>query len=463
MNSIRSNLIAALIGAMFAAMFFGGWATYSAAHNEASDLFDYQLQQIALSLRDQTFQGSAEALANDESLDYVIRVWNQTGLTIYSSRRHQSMPELTRLGYSTADSNEGEWRIFAIQHHGMTIAVAQPMRVRNQLATDAAWRTLKPFLLLLPALALICWVLVSRSLKPLALLAHSLTTRSPESLDPLPAPDVPDEVAPLVGSLNDLLARLKVARDAQRAFVADAAHELRSPLTALQLQLQLVERAESDAARSAALADLKNGLQRTTHAVQQMLTLARQEPGAAEYAVAPVSLATLVRAVVVDHERLAEAEQIDLGVTDCDESAVVRGDADALRILLSNLVGNALRYTPAGGCVDVACGQDEAGAFLEVVDTGPGIPAAERDRVFDRFYRRHGEGQLESGGKSGSGLGLSIVQTIAGRHGASVMLADARPEADAPGLRVTVRFPAAVADDHAMGEVSANANRASGS
>ena len=127
MNSIRSNLIAALIGAMFAAMFFGGWATYSVAHNEASDLFDYQLQQIALSLRDQTFQGSAEALANDESLDYVIRVWNQTGLTIYSSRRHQSMPELTRLGYSTADSSEGEWRIFAIQHHGMTIAVAQPM------------------------------------------------------------------------------------------------------------------------------------------------------------------------------------------------------------------------------------------------------------------------------------------------------------------------------------------------
>ena len=437
MNSIRSNLIAALIGAMVAAMFVGGWATYSAAHNEASDLFDYQLQQIALSLRDQTFQGSAEALANDESLDYVIRVWNQTGLTIYSSRRHQSMPELTRLGYSTADSDEGKWRIFAIQHHGMTIAVAQPMRVRDQLATDAAWRTLKPFLLLLPALALIFWVLVSRGLRPLSHLAQSLTARSPESLESIQGLAVPDEVEPLVASLNNLLTRLKVARDAQRAFVADAAHELRSPLTALQLQVQLVERADSESARNAALADLKNGLQRTTHTVQQLLTLARQEPGAAEYTMAPVSLAALVRSLVVDHQRLAEAQQLDLGVTDADENAIVQGDADALRILLANLVGNALRYTPAGGRVDVACRKGEGCAFLEVADTGPGIPASERERVFDRFYRRGSEGVAADGGKSGSGLGLSIVRTIADRHGAEVRLSDG----ESGGLRVRVRFP----------------------
>ena len=437
MNSIRSNLIAALIGAMVAAMFFGGWATYSAAHNEASDLFDYQLQQIALSLRDQTFQGSAEALANDESLDYVIRVWNQTGLTVYSSRRHQSMPELTRLGYSNADSDEGKWRIFAIQHHGMTIAVAQPMRVRDQLATDAAWRTLKPFLLLLPALALIFWVLVSRGLRPLSHLAQSLTARSPESLESIQGLAVPDEVEPLVASLNNLLTRLKVARDAQRAFVADAAHELRSPLTALQLQVQLVERADSESARNAALADLKNGLQRTTHTVQQLLTLARQEPGAAEYTMVPVSLAALVRSLVVDHQRLAEAQQLDLGVTDADENAIVQGDADALRILLANLVGNALRYTPAGGRVDVACRKGEGCAFLEVADTGPGIPASERERVFDRFYRRGSEGVAADGGKSGSGLGLSIVRTIADRHGAEVRLSDG----ESGGLRVRVRFP----------------------
>jgi two-component system OmpR family sensor kinase len=144
---------------------------------------------------------------------------------------------------------------------------------------------------------------------------------------------------------------------------------------------------------------------------------------------------------VVDHERLAEAQEIDLGVTEADEAAVVQGDAEALRILLANLVGNALRYTPAGGRVDVACGQNDNGTFIEVVDSGPGIPAIERERVFDRFYRRHGEEGLGSGGKSGSGLGLSIVRTIADRHGATVALSDARRGDASSGLRVTVLFP----------------------
>ena len=145
MRSIRRNLLVALLGAMFVVMMLGGWATYRAARDEAGVLFDYQLRQIALSLRDQTFQGSAEALVNDESLDYVIRVWNRNGLTMYFSRPHQSWPELTKLGYSSVDTREGEWRVFATQFHGLTIAVAQPMRVRNQLAADAAWSTLKPF------------------------------------------------------------------------------------------------------------------------------------------------------------------------------------------------------------------------------------------------------------------------------------------------------------------------------
>ena len=337
MNSIRKSLLFALLAAMCVVMLLGGWATYSAAKNEAGALFDYQLQQIALSLRDQTFRGPAEALASDERLDYVIRVWDRNGLAIYYSQPNQQLPELTRLGYSTASTGEGEWRFFAIQHHGLTIAVAQTMRVRHQLAASAAWSTLKPFFVLLPVLGLLVWVLVSRGLQPLARLAHSVQTRTPESLEPLPEGSVPDEAKPLVISLNDLLSRLKLALNAQRAFVADAAHELRTPLTALQLQLQLVERAGSAGEREAALGELKSGLQRATHAVQQLLTLARQEPGAAEYRLAPVGLAELVRRSVVAHERFAEAKTIDLGATEIDEAAVVSGDAEALRILLDNL------------------------------------------------------------------------------------------------------------------------------
>ncbi len=432
MNSIRRNLVLALLATMCAAMLLGGWATYKAARDEAGMLFDYHLEQIALSLRDQRFEGSAEALASDESLDYVIRVWDQNGLTVFFSRPHYILPELTRLGFSTTQTSEEDWRLYAIQYHGQTIAVAQPMRVRDRLAAGAALRTLKPFLVLLPALALLIWWMVGRGLRPLGRLAESVQVRTADSLEPLPGDGVPEEVRPLVDSLNDLLIRLKAALDAQRAFVADAAHELRTPLTALQLQTQLVERAPSDDQRSAALRELKNGLQRATHTVQQMLTLARQEPGATESSFSEVGLALLVREGVIEYSRLADARGIDLGVVDAEESAVVAGDAGALKILLSNLIGNALRYTPRGGRVDVSCRVVDGCAFLEVADTGPGIPVEERGRVFDRFYRRG----VEPDAESGSGLGLAIVATIARRHGAAVQLLDS----DSGGLLVRTVF-----------------------
>lgn len=432
MNSIRRNLLLALLGTLCFAMLLGGWATYQAARDEAGELFDYHLEQIALSLRDQRFEGSTEALASDERLDYVIRVWDQNGLTVFFSRPHYTLPELTRLGYSTTETGEGAWRLYAIQYHGQTIAVAQPMRVRDQLAAGAALRTLKPFLILLPVLGLLIWWMVGRGLRPLGRLAQSVQARTPDSLTPLPAEGVPEEVRPLVDSLNDLLTRLKTALDAQRAFVADAAHELRTPLTALQLQTQLVERSIADDERRAALGELKNGLQRATHTVQQMLTLARQEPGAVESSFAEVSLAQLVREGVTEHSRLADARGIDLGVVNADEAALVSGDAGALKILLSNLIGNALRYTPQGGRVDVSCSVEDGRAVLDVADNGPGIPAEERERVFDRFYRRGGE----ASGEAGSGLGLAIVRTIALRHGATVHLTDS----ESGGLLVRVFF-----------------------
>ena len=433
MKSIRRNLLFALLAAMCVVMFLGAWATYRAAHDEAGTLFDYHLKQIALSVRNQTFQGSAGALAGDESMDFVIRVWDQNGLTVYFSRTYQDLPDLTQLGYSTAETSEGQWRVFATQYRGQTIAVAQPMRVRQQLAADSAWHTLKPFFVLLPVLGLLIWIVVSRGLQPLARIAQSVQDRTPNSLEPLSADDVPEEIQPLVFSLNDLLARLKTALDAQRAFVADAAHELRTPLTALQLQVQLVERALSEGARQSALGELKNGLQRTTHAVQQLLTLARQEPGAAEYRLGRQSLADLARQAVIDHALLAEDKGVDLGLAASDEAAVVQGDADALRILLDNLVSNALRYTPMGGRVDVACACSAESAYLEVNDSGPGIPAEERERVFDRFYRRGGD----VGSETGSGLGLAIVRSIANQHKARISLSDS----ESGGLRVRVDFP----------------------
>lgn len=436
MRSIRRNLLLALLGAMGIVMLVGAVFTYRAAREEVNEIFDYHLRQIALSVRDQAFLNAPPAaISGGEDFDFVIRVWDRSGLTVYYSRPHRALPDLARLGFSTVDTPDGAWRVFAVQHRDETIEVAQPLAVRREQAAAAALRTLTPFLLLLPALGALIWVIVSRGLRPLTRIAQSVVARTPSSLDPLREDAAPAEVQPLVLALNDLLKRLQSALEAQRAFIADAAHELRTPLAALQLQVQLVERAASDGERAAAIAELKGGLQRAIHSVQQLLTLARQEPGAGDDPFAPVSLAEVARRVVAELDSLAAARQIDLGFSGTGEAAVVSGSAEALRIMTTNLVSNAVRHTPQGGRIDVGVGLEDGRPFLDVADTGPGIPAAERERVFDRFYRRS---TSAGAGEVGSGLGLAIVRTIAERHGAAVSLGDA----DGGGLRAHVRFPA---------------------
>lgn len=433
MNSIRRKLLLTLIGALSVVMAIGAWATYSAAWDEANTIFDYHLEQIALSVRNQTFQGGPETLAGEESFEFVIRVWDRNGLGIYYSRPHRVLPDVARLGYATENTSEGAWRVFALQYRGQTIAVAQPMSVRTRLAARAALHTMIPFIVLLPLAALLIWLLVSRELRPLTDLARSVSQRTPDALDPISENGVPAEARPLVRSLNDLLARLQGAMQAQRDFIADAAHELRTPLTALQLQAQLLERASDGAGRTAAMADLKQGLERSIHVVRQLLTLARQEPGASTPPVASVALNDLLHQSVTASANSAAARNIDLGVAASDPAACVTGNAEALRTLLDNLVGNAVRYTPAGGRIDVSCGSADGRAWLEVTDNGPGIPAAERERVFDRFYRRSEQDA------AGSGLGLAIVRAIADKHRATIQLTDA----PGGGLRVRVEFPQA--------------------
>lgn len=430
MNSIRRKLLLTLIGALSVVMVIGAWATYSAAREEANAIFDYHLEQIALSLRNQTFQGGTEALVGEESFEFVIRIWDRNGLEIYYSRPNRELPGVARLGYATERTRDGAWRVFALQYRGLTIAVAQPMSVRARLAASAALHTMIPFIVLLPLVALLIWLVVSRELRPLTELARSVSRRTPDALDPISENGVPAEAWPLVRSLNDLLARLQTALQTQRDFIADAAHELRTPLTALQLQAQLLERASDDNDRAAAMADLKLGLERSIHVVRQLLTLARQEPGASEPAFAPVALGDLANDSVAAHAGSAAAKAIDLGVANSDPAARLSGNADALRTLLDNLIGNALRYTPAGGRIDVSCGCSGEHTWLEVADNGPGIPIAERERVFDRFYRRSGQDV------AGSGLGLAIVRAIADKHGARIELADA----PGGGLRVRVEF-----------------------
>jgi len=351
---------------------------------------------------------------------------------MFYSRPNLAIPMRPRPGFSNMDWNGQSWRVYTQLDGLRIIQVAHPLSLRREMAADLARRAVVPLAALLPLLALGIWIIVGRALRPLSIISGALRMRTPSALQPLPQQDLPEELGPLVGSLNDLLERLNHALEARRQFVADAAHELRSPLTAVQLQLQLVKRAESAGERATALERLEQGVQRSTRLVQQLLTLARQDPQAPEEPYEPVDLAHLAQEVVADFEPLAQRAGLSLAV-EIGTPAQVRGNRDSLRVMLGNLVDNAIRYTPRGGGVTLRVQSEKGAAVLEVEDTGPGIPADQRARVFDRFYRVPGQ---DSGGE-GSGLGLSIVKRVVERHGGQIALDAGRRGA---GLRVTIRF-----------------------
>jgi two-component system OmpR family sensor kinase len=387
MTSIRRQLLVLLLAAVLLAGVAASGATFHQARREADRLFDYHLRQLALSLTDAPFEEAdiLGTLDEEAEFDFVIQVWDAEGVRLYSSRPHTPLRERTQSGYGMVTTQEGVWRIYTAQERGLTVQVAQPRKVRNRLAAELALRTLTPLLLILPLLGAAIWLIVGRGLRPLDRLSHDVASRNPDALTPVSETALPAELKPLGHALNELLARLGLAMRTQRQFVADAAHELRTPLTALQLQVQLAQRARSDEERTAAFASLEGGLKRATHLVQQLLTLARQEPEAADEPSTVIDLAALSAQVVAEYALLAAARGIDLGLARSDPARVLGHEA-GLRALLTNLVDNAIRYTPGGGQVDVTVRHEHDRVVVAVRDTGPGIPAHERERVFDRFY-----------------------------------------------------------------------------
>jgi len=428
-SSIRRTLLAGLLATAVLAAVLLAVAVYRSAYDQANELFDYQLQQMGVALRDRIFEGRGAAAIDGD--DFLIQVWRVDGSVAFVSSARVVPPVLAPRGLSTVASSEGDWRVYRIDAQDQIVQVAQPMSLRRDRAARSAARVLLPVVVALPILAVLIWLVVGRGLAPLTDLARSLAARGPRALAPLPEGGLPAELRPLVASLNGLLARLEQALERERGFIADAAHELRTPLTAVGLQVQVLERVPDGSQRSEALARLKAGVERAVRLVGQLLDLARQD-AAAERPQVRVDLAALAREVVVEQSDHAVARGIDLGLD--AGAAQAQGDPHALRVALGNLVDNAIRYTPSGGKVDVRVGTEDGAAVVEVIDTGPGIPPAERERVFERF--RRGEGAA----RTGSGLGLAIVREIAGRHGAAVELAD---RAGGTGLRARLRFASA--------------------
>ncbi|MFG6442029.1 ATP-binding protein [Roseateles sp. LKC17W] len=433
LSTLRGRLFAllAVLGAVTAAAVAG--ATYVSVRAEADQLFDYQLRQTALSLRDQGRVAPDEAAAlADPGLDYVVQIWSVQGLELYSSRPQgmtEPLPARAVLGYSNLRLGGQDWRVFSAATPLRVVQVAQPLAVRQKLAALAALRSVVPVAVALPLVAAAMWWLIGVSLAPLARVTHAAKARGATALDALPTAGLPGEVAPLVDAFNGLLARLADAFDAQRSFVADAAHELRSPLTALKLQLGLLRDSAPGEQQDAAIARLRSGIDRAVRLVEQLLALARAEPGA-DTAALPLDLADLARQAVADVQPLADKAGVALALHAPDPLPLT-GDPQALRGACRNLIDNAVKY--GATAVQVAALRGPRGApLLRVDDDGPGIPPAARERVFDRFQRG------DDASVEGSGLGLAIVKAAARQQGATVRLADS----PLGGLRAEIGWPA---------------------
>lgn len=436
-HSLRGRLLWFLLAAISIAAVVQASVAYRSALDNADQIFDYHMQQMALALRSSAPLSNGEVQAGleaeAENNELMVQVWTPDGVQVFRTDSRTRLPQHAVLGFSNVNENNTTYRVFSIQTPTQTLQVAQDMAVRRNMAGNMALRTVGPIAIMMPILMLVVWWVISNSLEPVARVRKQVAARQADDLSPVSDAGLPDEVLPLVQELNLLFGRVKTAFDAQQHFVADAAHELRTPLAALKLQALSLERAESGEARSVAIGRLTAGIERATRLVEQLLILARQEASDVSGAKsAPVALADLARRAVADMAAAAQGKGIDLGLQRAD-AVVVTGQADALMILMRNLVDNAVKYTPAGGTVDMEVLSEEEGPLLTVQDSGPGIPADERERVFDRFYRVAGSEA------NGSGLGLAIIKAIAERHGATLTLGQSERLG---GLLVQIRFPA---------------------
>lgn len=373
-----------------------------------------------------------------EDTEIVTLTWTRAGRRVYASDPRVRLPYIEVEGLSRPHVDGEDWIVYTSVRDKGVAQAAQRVASRKQMAGESAAQVLPPMLGLAVVVGGLLVFGLRRGLQPLDGAAKDIAARSVTALHPIEVGDAPDEIAPLVSSINGLIARLEVSFAAQRRFIADAAHELRTPVTALKLQLQLLARAPDDAARREAMAELEAGIARSQRLIEQLLQVARAEPDGKVLRREPVDLAVVVREVVARLSAQAEQRGIDLGAA-ASAPVVVQGDREQLNVLLVNLVENALRYSPAGGVVDVEAGMRGERAELRVIDDGPGIPEAEREQVFTRFFRGEDAPALARD-QSGSGLGLAIVRAIAERHGAGVSL---HTPSSGRGLEVRVAFAAA--------------------
>ena len=440
-NSLQFQLSAWVSGIVVLLALGAGSLSFSTSFEEANELQDDQLRQVAsmFDLYDLPIRSPRLAGPLDVSLEPDLQIAAQ----ILGETEAQKLPGQSSLlalplgvpdGLQTVVVNNESWRVLVRSlRSGQRLALGQQTAARDEIARNSALRTILPLLALVPLLVALVIVVVRRRLRPVGRLSLDLDRRAEHDLAPLSELRLPSEILPFTSAINRLLLRLSQSIDAQRRFVADAAHELRSPLTALSLQAEGLAGAELAPHAQGQLDRLRKGVQRVRTLLDQLLTLARFQQQTTP-AIVPVDALTVVRRVLEDLMPFAESRGIDLGVARQDDVQLQVHEVE-LHAIVRNLIDNAIRYSPSGSRVDISLRHEPAAATFEVENEGAGIPPAERERVFDAFYRVLGTDA------DGSGLGLSIVKTLVDHAGGSISLHDASSIAGSHGLRVVVRFP----------------------
>jgi two-component system sensor histidine kinase QseC len=379
--------------------------------------------------------GSMHSLHAEYEKSIRYQVWTAEGSLIASSANAPMEAATSIDGYSQTTDSEGHvWRNFGIwdQHQSFRVLVSEDYAMRGRLVRNITAHVASPLALGMPALILLLWITVGKALNPLGVLTRQIEARKADNLTPLNAHNTPREVQTMVQALNSLLVRMASTLEAERRFTANAAHELRTPLAAIQAQLYVARTAQTDVERQFAMDQLQSGVGRGIRLVEQLLNLARLDPDQSLPDPLAVDLGAMAQTVCAELAPLALQKDQHLELHVDSPLPPVAGNMDMLAMLLSNLVDNAIHYTQRGGSITIAVRHTDQCMLMEVCDNGPGIPVEQREHMFARFSRLSGQDQ------PGTGLGLAIAQCIAQLHHAQITLNDGP---DQRGITARVCIP----------------------
>ncbi len=420
MGSIRVFLIATMLATMTLFNFVATLQGYQSSLEEAERLFDNHLSQMVKLIANLHVEHMASNL--NQSSDLAYQLWHKDQLVASSANSPKGFITELTAGFDYANFNGYRWR--TLVHYAPDsdywIVAAERTDQRFVLAEKVIIKAVTPIVLGIPLVGLLVWLIISRGLKPLRNLSFQLKHKQIDDLTAVKIPDLKDELEQVVQSINDLVRRLGSALEREKRFTADAAHELRTPISALKVQLHNI--AEEVSADSQSFAQLKSGIERMQHLVEQLLSLYRFTPEEFANQFERVDIYLLAQNVLAEQHDAFEARQQSLELE--GSSCYIEGDPFSLGALLQNLLSNANKYTPFGGEILVSVECSEGKVYLKVEDNGPGIKPADIDKVFERFHRL--QKNLDQVFAQGCGLGLTIVKHVTELHRASIDILPSR-------------------------------------